>query len=156
VNVLFHETYGQFVHDDQVGHWVCERTGEQWFAGKGQALGFLNAKGEIACGVTFYESNGRTVWMGMATDGGWATPEVFHAIAHYAYQQLGCEWVRCKIAKTNVNSTRLVESVGFELETLLTNSHPSGDEVIYRLGRDKCKWLDLEKTRDEWHKPKSN
>jgi RimJ/RimL family protein N-acetyltransferase len=134
--------------DDAIGHWVCHRTGDEWHSGKGTTMAFLNDDGEIVCGIVFYDFNGRTVWMGIATNEGWASPEAFHAVADYAYKQLGVQWVRCRIAKTNFRSTRLVESVGFELETLLSDSCPSGDEVIYRLSRDNCKWLDLAQTHE--------
>jgi RimJ/RimL family protein N-acetyltransferase len=139
--------------DDRIGHWVAHRTGEEWHAGKGSTLAFLDEHGEIVCGLVFYGFNGRTVWAGLAIDGSFSSPEAFHMVADYAFRQLGCEWVRCQIAEANIKSIRLVESVGFELETLLEASHPSGNEHIYRMSRAKCKWLDLERTRDEWKKP---
>lgn len=144
------------VSDDAIGHWVASRTGDEWHTGKGSTLAFLNEANEIVCGCVFYEMNGRTVWIGMATNGSWASPEAFNMVADYAFNQLGCDWVRCKIAKVNVKSTQLVESVGFELETLLESSHPSGDELIYRLSRAKCKWLSLERSQSDWKKPTRN
>lgn len=144
------------VGDDRIGHWVAQRTGEEWHAGKGSTLAFLDDQGEIACGCVFYGFNGRSVWLGMATASSWASPDAFHMVADYAFRQLGCEWVRCQIAEVNIQSICLVESVGFELETLLELSHPSGNERIYRMSRAKCQWLDLERTRDEWTKPTCN
>lgn len=141
------------VGDDHIGHWVAERTGDEWHAGKGSTLAFLDEQDQIVCGCVFYEHNGRTVWIGMATVGSWSSPEAFHMVADYAFRQLGCEWVRCKIVDTNLDSMRLVESVGFELETHLEASHPSGNERIYRMSRGSCKWLDLERSRDDWKKP---
>lgn len=141
------------VGDDRIGHWVAHRTGDEWHTGKGSTLAFLDEHGEIACGCVFYGTNGRTVWIGMATNGSWASPEAFHMVADYAFRQLGCEWVRCQIAEANIQSIRLVEYVGFELETLLEASHPSGNERIYRMSRAKCQWLNLERCRDEWKKP---
>jgi RimJ/RimL family protein N-acetyltransferase len=141
------------IGNDQIGHWVAERTGEEWHAGKGSTLAFLDDEGQILCGCVFYEYNGRTVWMGVAASGAFSSPEAFHLVADYAFRQLGCEWVRCKIAETNLDSIRLAESVGFELETLLEASHPSGNERIYRMSRGQCRWLDLERSRETWKRP---
>lgn len=141
------------IGEDRIGHWVARQTGDEWHAGKGSTLAFLDDQEEIVCGCVFYGLNGRTVWIGMATKGSWASPEAFHMVADYAFRQLGCEWVRCQIAEANIQSIRLVKSVGFELETLLEDSHPSGNEHIYRMSRERCQWLNLERSRDEWKKP---
>lgn len=139
--------------DVEIGHWVSERTGEQWCEGKGSTMAFVDDDHKIMCGLVFFDFNGRTVWAGLAIDGSFSSPEIFFTVADYVFNQLGCEWVRCKVARSNVKSTRLVESVGFELETLLKDSHPTGDEAIYRMNKSHCQWLDLEQSKSVWKKP---
>ncbi len=141
------------VGDVEIGHWVAKRTGEQWCEGKGSTIAFVTDDERIACGFVFYDYNGRSVWLGVAADESFASPDAFFYIADYVFNQLGCEWARCKVAVSNVKSTRLIESVGFELETRLESSHPSGDELIYRMHRARCQWLDLEQSTREWQKP---
>lgn len=139
--------------DVSIGHWVAQRTGEEWHDGKGATLGFYNQNDEIVSGFVFYEYNGRTVWLGLAADDSFASPEAFNMVADYVFRQLGCEWCRCKVAATNDVCVRLTESVGFELETVLKDSHPMGDENIYRMHRDRCAWLNLEQAKSDWKKP---
>lgn len=138
--------------DIAIGHWVAERTGEEWHDGKGSTLGIYEGD-VLSAGFVFYEFNGRTVWLGLAAESSFASAEAFHLVADYVFNQLGCEWCRCKIAEANVNCTRLAESVGFELETRLKDSHPKGDELIYRMSRARCQWLNLEQSKSEWKKP---
>lgn len=141
------------IGDVGVGHWVADRCGEQWCEGKGSTMGFVDENQQLVAGFVFYDLNGRTVWAGVATDGSFASPEAFNMVADYCFNQLGVEWVRCKVAVANEQSTRLVESVGFEKETTLQDSHPTGDEAIYRMSRARCQWLNLEQSKSEWRKP---
>lgn len=140
------------VGDASIGHWVCQRTGDEWCEGKGATLGFYNEHEEIVAGFTFFDLNGRTVWLGLAADDSFASPEAFHMVADYVFNQLGCEWCRCRIAVANERCIRLCESVGFELETTLSDSHPTGDERIYRMSRARCAWLNLEQSKSDWKK----
>lgn len=141
--------------DDRIGRWISQRTGDEWQSGRGRGIALV-VDGEIRAAYALLDSNGRTAWLALAAEPGqWAQPELFTALAVYAFVQLKLEWVRCKICSANVKSIRLAESVGFELETLLKDAHPSGDEIIYRMNAKSCRWLDLEKSRDEFQARKT-
>ncbi len=140
-------------NDVAIGHWVADRCGEQWCDGKGSTIGF-ERDGQLVVGFVFYDLNGRTVWIGVAAEGSFASPEAFNIVADYCFRQLGVDWVRCKVAVANTRSVQLIESVGFEKETTLHDSHPTGDEVIYRMSKTRCQWLNLEQSKSDWNKPK--
>lgn len=129
---------------DVVGAWVYERFPHPmpWLSGMGTAIGIVSA-GEIVAGVTFTEYNGVNAWMEVAAAPRvpWVTRTALRVVFGYSFLQLGLRRVTCKIDADNARSIKFAEDCGFELETRLQDASPAGDILIYRMFRERCRWI---------------
>jgi RimJ/RimL family protein N-acetyltransferase len=141
---------------DDVGAWVSARQPRPvpYVAGSSQAIGFARCSNLIA-GVLYYQYNGPNIWMAVAADpkSRWLTKRGVQAIFDYPFRQLGCRRITVCVDEDNHASRNFVEGLGLEQEALLTGACSAGDQIIYRMFRDKCRWLSLESKRERQKAP---
>lgn len=124
----------------KVGPWVCERAGGTWVPGRGTAIGRM-VDGELVAGVLYEDFNGANIICHIAGVGNWATREYLAVIFHYPFVQLGVRRITVPVDSVNEKSIRLVERMGFTLESRLREATPRADMLLYRMFRNECRFL---------------
>jgi RimJ/RimL family protein N-acetyltransferase len=123
-----------------VGPWVSEKTGGTWCAGRGQAIGKL-VNEKLVAGVLYEDFNGANVVCHIAGEGNWADRHFLGVIFDYPFNQLKVRRMTAPINGNNVKSIKLVEHMGFELESRLEQATLDSDLLLFRLFKDECKYL---------------
>jgi RimJ/RimL family protein N-acetyltransferase len=72
----------------------------------------------------------------------WISKSLLKSAFAYPFKQLSCKRITAWVEDSNVDSKRLVEHIGFEVETMLKGAaHDGGDVILYVMWRDKCRFL---------------
>ena len=130
----------------EVAAWVLERLPNadrthfdgRWFEG----LGFLDAQERLCGGVIYYNFTGEDIEAAAAGEGQWLTPLKVRAIFLYPFVQLGCERMTAWVAKSNNDSRRFVERLGFVMEGVKRRALPRGEnEIMYGMLKRDCRWI---------------
>lgn len=127
---------------DEVVRWVTERSEGDFIPGFHAGIGIAK-NGALVGGCVFEGYNGASINIHVASDGSghWLNREFLFAVFDYPFRQLGVKRVTGIVPSCNEQARRFDEKVGFELETTLKDAHPNGDLLIYKMTRDKCRWL---------------
>lgn len=129
----------------RIGPWVCNQIEASFYPGRSAAIGLENDEGELIAGVLYDDYNKAQVICHIHGTGNWAVHRKFLWTIHdYPFNQLKVKRVTTIIAEKNEASRKLVEGLGFELEFIAQDAHPDGGLCVYKLTRDKCKWLKKE------------
>jgi len=123
-----------------IGPWVAEKTGGSWCVGRGQAIGKLK-DGNLVAGVLYEDFNGANVVCHIAGEGGWADRRFLGIIFDFPFNQLKVRRITVPVNGDNEKSIRLVEHMGFKLESRLEQATLDSDILLYRLFKDECKYL---------------
>ena len=123
-----------------IGPWVSERTGGSWCAGRGQGIGKL-VDGKLVAGVLYEDYNRANVVCHIAGEGNWADRRFLGVIFDYPFNQLKVRRITVPIAGNNAKSIKLVEHMGFQLESRLEQATLDSDILLFRLFKDECKYL---------------
>lgn len=131
--------------DDEIGEWVTARTleGEHWIKGAGRSIGFAEGSRLIA-GAAFFRFNGASVEVAFASEGArWLNRVNLWHLFSYPFDQLKVRRVSAIANASNFRSRKLIQTLGFSYEATLARCAPDGDQVMYRLFREDCRWLKL-------------
>ena len=133
-----------------VVEWVAKKTGEFNCFGTDTGIGWQK-NGEIVAGVAYANWNGVNVEAHIASDGTkqWLTKTFLFTMLDYPFNQLGVNRITACIGEGNKDSRRFVERLGFKLEARLEGAHPTGDLLIFRLLRQDCRFIRMEKHREK-------
>lgn len=103
--------------------------------------------GEIVGAVVFNEYTGANINIHFASNGKktWATREFLWFISHYAFCQAKVKRVSGFISESNKDAVRFAERFGCELEARLVDAADDGDVLLFKMTKDKCKWLQRKK-----------
>lgn len=123
-----------------IGPWVSEKTGGSWCAGRGQGIGKL-VDGKLVAGVLYEDYNKANVVCHIAGEGQWADRRFLAIIFDFPFNQLKVKRITVPIAGNNANSIKLVEHMGFQLESRLEQATLDSDILLFRLFKDECKYL---------------
>jgi RimJ/RimL family protein N-acetyltransferase len=123
-----------------VGPWVSQKTGGTWCEGRGQAIGKL-VDGQLVAGVLYEDFNGANVVCHIAGEGKWADRQFLAVIFDYPFNQMKVRRMTAPINASNARSVKLVEHMGFVLESRLEQATLDSDLLLYRLFKDECKYL---------------
>lgn len=123
----------------EVGYWVAEQLGRGYFAARCQAIG-LRKDGVIVAGVIYENYNGRSIMAHIAFKER-VTPTFIAAIFDYPYNICKVDMVIAVIEDTNTKSIHVCENMGFSEEARIRDSHPGGDQIIYALKRQDCRFI---------------
>ena len=114
-----------------IGPWVAKRTGGGWCAGRGQGLGKI-VNGKLVAGVLYEDYNGANVVCHIAGEGNWADRRLLAIIFDYPFNQLKVKRMTAPINGDNAKSIKLVEHMGFKLESRLEQATLDSDVLLYR------------------------
>ena len=125
-----------------VVRWVANKTNEYGDFGTDVGIGW-EKNGELVGGVAYANWNGVNVEAHTASDGSkrWLTRQYLWTIFDYPFNQLQCNRITLCIGEGNKDSRRFAEHLGFELEAVLKDAHPSGHLLIFRMFKKDCRWL---------------
>lgn len=123
-----------------VGPWVCEQAGGTWVAGRGTAVGRVK-DGRLVAGVLYEDWNGANVICHIRGEPGWASRQYLGVIFDYPFRQLKVRRITVPVCSTNAACRKLVEHMGFTLESTLAQATPDGDMLLYRMFESECKYL---------------
>jgi RimJ/RimL family protein N-acetyltransferase len=123
-----------------VGPWVSQKTNGTWCEGRGQGIGKL-VDGQLVAGVLYEDFNGANVVCHIAGEGAWADRQFLAVIFDYPFNQLKVRRITVPVCGSNARSVKLVEHMGFVLESRLEQATLDSDLLLYRLFKDECKYL---------------
>jgi RimJ/RimL family protein N-acetyltransferase len=128
--------------DEDVGAWVAARLSQSWSTGLGRAIGFTRDQTLVA-GVVYSQYNGTNVWTGIASDEvGWCSRKHLRFLFDYPFSQLNAQRITALIDASNSRSIDFTTRLGFSYEATLCGSAPDGgDQLIYRMTAEECRWL---------------
>lgn len=108
-----------------------------------EAIGFLNASGNMAGGVVYFDYRGHDIEAMAAGEGLWLTPLNLKTIFLYPFEQMNCRRMTVHVARNNHKSRKFVQRLGFKLEGKRRHGLPDGiDQMTYGLLREECRWID--------------
>src|SRR5688572_71989 len=126
---------------DEVGTWVCDRTGTLWYDGRGTAVGFT-FDGRLVGGCTYEQFNGANVYLRFSlTDARFINRATAWATFSYPFDQLGCKRVTALVDSDNLRSLAFVKRLGFAYEATLQDAAPNGDQIVFRMLKSECRWI---------------
>ncbi len=133
-----------------VVEWVAKRTNEYGNFGAAVGIG-IERDGELIAGVVYNEWNGVNCNMHVAAvpKSRWLTRTGLWYWFDYPFNQLKVNRCTALIGAGNKEAITLNEGVGFIYETSIEGADPTGDLLVYRMWRKDCRWLNLEKPKDE-------
>ena len=135
---------------DEVGRFVCHRTGGTYEPGCSAAIGMRNDAGELVAGVLFDHYNGRSIAMHVAGDGGhWMTRQFLRASFRYPFRQLKVNKVIGFVDSANRAARKLDEHLGFIIEARLKDAGPQADLLLMSMTADQCRYLGDDLGTDE-------
>jgi hypothetical protein len=140
-NVLLHA-------DDEVGRWIVDRIpgNSEWVRGMGRAIGFTDGPRLIAA-AGFFRYNGASVEVAFASESSrWLNRVNLWHLFSYPFDQLKVRRVTAIANASNFRSRKLITTLGFSYEATLARCAPDGDQVVHRLFREDCKWLNIPDT----------
>lgn len=108
-----------------------------------KAIGLVR-DGEIVAGVLYEGFTGHNIWMHVAAKPGrlWANRPFLETCFKHAFDALGCRRVSAWVEDSNEASRKLVQHLGWKLETKLKGAaRDGGDVCLYVMWRDDCKYL---------------
>lgn len=129
----------------EVVSWVATRTNE--FGNFGAAVGIgVERDGQLIAGVVYNEYNGVNCNMHVAAipKSNWLHRATLWHFFNYPFNTLRVNRVTALVGEGNTKSRRLIEGVGFSLETTLEAAHPTGRLLIYRMFTRECRWIQRE------------
>lgn len=135
---------GRLVIGRGVVEWVARQTNEYGNFGTDVGIGWMR-EGRIIAGVAYANWNGPNVECHIASDGSkrWMTKRYLWTIFDYPFNQLKVKRITVCVGEGNEASNRFVRHLGFILETVLADAHPTGGLCIYRMYRPECRFLQV-------------
>ena len=125
---------------DLIGRWVADQLKFNYAPGSCTAIGRIK-DGQVVAGVIYEDFNGANVVCHIAGVGRWMNRKFLSIMFDYPFNQLKAKRITVCVVETNKASLRFVEHLGFELEAILRQAHPDGDLRLYKMPREKCRWL---------------
>lgn len=130
--------------DDDIGRWIASRLPpgfEEWITGGGRAIGFAY-RGKLIAGVAYFRYNGASLEVAIASESArWMSRHNLWLIFAYPFEQLGVRRITAIANASNHGSRKLIETLGFQHEATLAQAAPDGDQIVYRMLRQDCRWI---------------
>jgi hypothetical protein len=129
--------------DDDLGEWIAKQIpyGEPWCRGAGYCIGFVRGS-QLEAAAAFFRYNKASIEVALASNGPrWLNRVNLGQLFGYPFEQLKVQRVTAIANASNMASRRLIEYIGFTLETTLVRAAPDGDQVVYRMFREDCRYV---------------
>jgi RimJ/RimL family protein N-acetyltransferase len=130
----------------RIGEWIAKKTDSEYREGS-KCIG-LEKDGEIIAGVLYDWFNGSSVYAHIAIEGP-INREFLWFIFYYPFEQLGAKVIIGLVAEDNKKAQQLDEHLGFVLNSIIPQGHPSGGLFIYTMNKNQCRWLNVKAKSSE-------
>jgi hypothetical protein len=129
------------VNDPRTCRFVCEQTGSTDFHNY-TSIG-LERDGEIIAGVIYDNFSGSNVFLHFAGKPGtrWCTHDFLKMVFGYAFDGLKCRRIAGFVPASNKCAVNFELHLGCVIEAVLKDAHPTGDMLVMRMTREKCRYL---------------
>ena len=117
--------------------WVTEKLGvhPQAYGSLAQGVGETR-NGQLVAGVVFCSFNGKNIHAHIASDGSrkWLNKLFLTTMFEYPFESLQAHRITATTEMANKQAQRWLERTGFQLEAVMLQASPTGDDVlIYRM-----------------------
>lgn len=130
---------------DQLGAWLCERTGGSYLPGAGTYIG-LEKNGILCAVVGFEDYNGASIRMHVAAEGKrWMIREYLWFCFYYPFEQLGVKQIIGLVSSANRQAIDFDLHLGFQHVATIPEGCPDGDMLILTMNRAACKFLSIKR-----------
>lgn len=100
----------------------------------------------LVAGVLYEDFNGANLLMHVAAEGKyWLDRRYLWFCFWYPFEQLRCKRVTGVVPATNEQAIIFDQHLGFKLEAVLKDAHPTGDLNILVMRKEDCRWLEKPK-----------
>jgi len=121
--------------------WVASKTESGYHPGLSRGIG-IEKDGNIVCGVTFENHNGRSVQIHVALEpGARMTREWLFVLFDYAFRQLAITKIIGVVDSTNTAALKFDKHIGFVEEHVIKDAGKYGDLHILTMTRQQCRFL---------------
>lgn len=121
-----------------IGDWVAKRINGVFHKEASSCLGLL-IDGQIKAGVIYESFNKSSVVCHIACE--FIGSEFLAAIFDYPFNVMRVKKIIAPVYSDNKKSQKLVEKMGFSVESVLKDCAPNGDILLYTLSKTECKYL---------------
>lgn len=94
-------------------------------------------------GVLYEDWNGANLMVHIAGEPGWPCREYLRVIFDFPFNQVGARRLTAPICSTNKSAIKLVEKMGFKLESELVGATRLGNLLLFRIFKDECRYLEI-------------
>jgi RimJ/RimL family protein N-acetyltransferase len=138
---------------ERVARWVSSRIRTVCSFGpviEYEAIGVLNAAGEMIAGVVFYHyteiaPGQHDIHIAAAGEPGWMKRSNLRDLFNYPFIQLRCARISARTAIGNRRARQTMERLGFQLEGRIRDGYGPGKHAMaYGLLRGDCRWITQE------------
>jgi RimJ/RimL family protein N-acetyltransferase len=131
------KSINRIISDEQIGKWVCDKIGSEWFKEGTYCIGEVNST--ILSGAIFEKFNGASVMVTLATIKSFSR-EFINTIHNVAFDVLKVNCVVCQASSSNKKSQRLLNHLGFKQIGTIPKAMIDGDMLIFALSRSDRKY----------------
>ena len=124
---------------DELGEWLCSRTGGQYVKGDGTYIG-LETGGTIVAVAGYSDFNGASCRAHLAVDGK-ITPEFLWFGFYYPFEQLKVKKIIGLVSSLNKKALKLDKHFGYVEEAVIKDAVPNGDLHILTMTKEQCRYL---------------
>lgn len=107
------------------------------------ALGLTDDNHNLICGVVYHDlDEGINIQMSIAAESpNWCNRKSLRWFFHYPFEQLKLKRVTALTSSSNLNTQKMLERLGYQLEGVIRQGYNTDDCLVYGLLRSECKWL---------------
>ena len=127
--------------DPVVWHWLKMTSGQHIEPATCMLMGVVKDD-DIIGAVLYHRFRWPDIEMGIyTTDKSWCTRNILKSMFSYPFFQLGCARVTAVTDPSKPEVCKFIERLGFVREGRLRNALPHGDQIIFGMTRDECRWI---------------
>ena len=132
-------------NDPVAAHRIAESAGVHYRPGHDVSFVSCRSDGTLLGGVILNEYTGTTMHIHAGSfSEHWMIRDLLWLMFHYPFVQLNVRSLIAPVRRGNTHAMSFVGKVGFDLETVIRDYYPGGDDLmIMRMWADKCRWLSL-------------
>jgi RimJ/RimL family protein N-acetyltransferase len=95
-------------------------------------------------GIVFYGYTKASIRITLAGfQPNWANRDLLLVAFHYPFRQLECRNIFVQLDASNTKSLELAVNLGFKIVATVPDVYVAGDELILRMRRKECRFLDI-------------
>lgn len=127
------------LQQQRLSDWLCTRA-EIKDAGVLRCIGNV-CEGQIKGVVGFDNWNGASMQIHVAGEGNWVTRDFLRIVFAYVFQECKAKVLIGLVDVGNLPLIRFNRHLGFKVEHIIADAHPSGSLVVFTMRPWECRYL---------------